>query len=105
MNEKIENLLKEERKFPPSKQLTENANATSSWYEDADKNRLEFWQKQALTRISWFKEPTEVLDALATGVSKNPNANICSIHFFPLGGSKTNADWISNNLTKNIKSA
>ena len=25
MNEKIENLLKEERKFPPSKQLTENA--------------------------------------------------------------------------------
>ena len=48
MNEKIENLLKEERKFPPSKQLTENANATSSWYEDADKNRLEFWEKQAL---------------------------------------------------------
>ena len=42
MNEKIENLLKEERKFPPSKELTENANATSSWYEDADKNRLEF---------------------------------------------------------------
>ncbi len=25
MNEKIENLLKEERKFPPSKELTENA--------------------------------------------------------------------------------
>ena len=39
MNEKIENLLKEERKFPPSKELTENANAISSWYEDADKNR------------------------------------------------------------------
>ena len=47
MNEKIENLLKEERKFPPSKQLTENANATSSWHEDADKNRLEFWEKQS----------------------------------------------------------
>ena len=62
MNEKIENLLKEERKFPPSKQLTENANATSSWHEDADKNRLEFWEKQALKRISWYKEPTEVLD-------------------------------------------
>ena len=50
-------------------------------------------------------EPTEVLDALASGVSKNPNANISSIHFFPLGGIKTNAEWISNNLTKNIKSA
>ena len=59
---KSKNLLKEERKFPPSKQLTENANATSSWYEDADKNRLEFWEKQALKRISWYKEPTEILD-------------------------------------------
>ena len=62
MNEKIENLLKEERKFPPSQELIENANATDSWYTDAEKNRLEFWQKQALTRISWFKEPTEILD-------------------------------------------
>ena len=35
---------------------------TSSWYEDADKNRLEFWEKQALKRISWYKEPTEILD-------------------------------------------
>ena len=62
MNEKIENLLKEERKFPPTQDLIENANATDSWYTDAEKNRLEFWQKQALTRISWFKEPTEILD-------------------------------------------
>ena len=62
MNEKIENLLKEERKFPPPQELIENANATDSWYTDAEKNRLEFWQKQALTRISWFKEPTEILD-------------------------------------------
>ena len=28
MNEKIENLLKEERKFPPSQELIENANAS-----------------------------------------------------------------------------
>ena len=62
MNKKIENLLKEERKFPPSEELIKNANATSKWFEDADKGRLEFWQKQALTRISWFKEPTEILD-------------------------------------------
>ena len=39
MNEKIENLLKEERKFPPSAELIKNANATSSWYDDADKEQ------------------------------------------------------------------
>jgi len=68
---------------------------------------LKVLQKRALdlTKLLLPYEPTEVLDALATGVSKNPNANISSIHFFPLGGIKTNADWISNNLTKNIKSA
>ena len=62
MNEKIENLLKEDRKFSPSEHLVKNANAPSSWYEEASKDRLKFWQKQALTRISWFKEPTEILD-------------------------------------------
>ena len=29
MNEKIENLLKEDRKFPPSEHLVKNANAPS----------------------------------------------------------------------------
>ena len=62
MNEKIENLLKEDRKFPPSEHLVKNANAPSSWYDEANEDRLKFWQKQALTRISWFKEPTEILD-------------------------------------------
>ena len=45
MNEKIENLLKEERKFPPSAELTKNANAPSTWYDDANRDRLKFWQK------------------------------------------------------------
>ena len=62
MNEKIENLLKEDRKFPPSEHLVKNANAPSSWYDEANEDRLKFWQKQALSRISWFKEPTEILD-------------------------------------------
>ena len=62
MSEKIENLLEENRKFSPSESLTKNANATSGWYQEANENRLEFWKKQALERITWFKEPTEVLD-------------------------------------------
>jgi len=62
MSEKIENLLNEYRKFKPSNKLANNANATNEWFELANQDRLEFWKKQALERISWFKEPTEVLD-------------------------------------------
>ncbi len=62
MNEKIENLLEENRTFKPSEELIKNANATDEWFKDAENDRLEYWKKQALDRISWFKEPTEVLD-------------------------------------------
>ena len=62
MSEKIENLLKEDRKFKPSDVLSSNANATNEWFEKANKDRLDFWKEQALNRITWFKEPTEVLD-------------------------------------------
>ena len=62
MNEKIENLLKENRKFSPSEDLVNNANATSDWFTQAKIDRLDFWKKQALERITWYKEPTEVLD-------------------------------------------
>ena len=62
MNEKIENLLEENRIFEPSEVLKKNANATSEWFRDAETDRLEYWKNQALNRISWYKEPTEVLD-------------------------------------------
>ena len=62
MNEKIENLLNEDRLFEPSEELKNNANATSEWFKNAEEDRLEYWKQQALNRITWFKEPTEVLD-------------------------------------------
>jgi len=62
MSEKIENLLQENRIFEPSQNLKKNANATEEWFKEAENNRLDYWKKQALNRISWFKEPTEVLD-------------------------------------------
>ena len=67
---------------------------------------LKVLQKRALdlTKLLLPYEPTDVLDELAIGKNKNPDANISSIHFFPLGGIKANAEWISNNLTKDIKS-
>ena len=52
MNDKIENLLEENRKFSPKTELTQNANATSEWFDDANENRLEFWKKQALERAN-----------------------------------------------------
>ncbi len=68
---------------------------------------LKVLQKRALdlSKLLLPYEPTEILNELTSGKAKNPNANISSIHFFPLGGIKTNAEWISNNLTKNIKFA
>jgi len=42
LNERIENLLEENRKFSPSKSLANNANATSDWFTQANENRLDF---------------------------------------------------------------
>ena len=68
---------------------------------------LKVLQKRALdlTKLLLPYEPKEILGELTSDKAKYPNANISSIHFFPLGGIKTNAEWISNNLTKNTKSA
>jgi len=42
-------------------------------------------------------EPTEVLAELAAHKAANPNFNIEHVHFFPLGGIKTNAAWVTEN--------
>ena len=62
MSEKIENLLGENRSFDPPSSIVANANATKEWFDLAEKDRLVYWQKQALERITWYKEPTEILD-------------------------------------------
>ncbi len=38
-------------------------------------------------------EPTEILTDLARHKASNPDFNIASVHFFPLGGIKTAASW------------
>ena len=62
MSEKIENLLGEDRTFDPPSTIVENANATQEWFDLANEDRLAYWQKQALERITWYKEPKEILD-------------------------------------------
>ncbi len=60
--EAIENLLREERLFPPPTDFAAQANAGPDIYQEADKDWLGFWERQARDRITWFKEPTRILD-------------------------------------------
>jgi acetyl-CoA synthetase len=62
MTQALENLLQEERKFAPSDDFVAQANAKPGVHEEAAADYKAFWKGQALDRISWFKEPTEVLD-------------------------------------------
>ncbi|MXX64510.1 MAG: acetate--CoA ligase [Acidimicrobiia bacterium] len=58
----IENLLQEDRTFPPSSDFTRQANAQPGLHEQAAADPLAYWEEQARNRVSWFKEPTVVLD-------------------------------------------
>jgi len=61
-NKAIENLLQEDRRFPPSAAFVEAANAQPSIYEKAEADFEGFWKDQALERIDWFTPPTVALD-------------------------------------------
>ena len=56
---------------------------------------LKVLQKRAMdvTKLLLPYEPTEVLSTLAARKAANPDSNIERVHFFPLGGIKTNANW------------
>ncbi len=56
---------------------------------------LKVLQKRAMdvTKLLLPYEPTEVLTELAAHKAANPDFNITNVHFFPLGGIKTNANW------------
>jgi len=62
MSQALENLLREDRTFPPSEEFTAQANAKPGIHDEAAADYRAFWQKQALERITWFTEPTEVID-------------------------------------------
>jgi len=60
---------------------------------------LKVLQKRAMdvSKLLLPYEPTQVLSELAEHKAANPNFNITHVHFFPLGGIKTNAVWTHNN--------
>ncbi len=60
---------------------------------------LKVLQKRAMdvTKLLLPYEPTDVLTQLAAHKAANPDFNISHVHFFPLGGIKTNANWAIEN--------
>jgi len=56
---------------------------------------LKVLQKRAMdvTKLLLPYQPTEVITELAAHKAANPDFNITHVHFFPLGGIKTNANW------------
>ncbi len=60
---------------------------------------LKVLQKRALdvTKLLLPYEPTEFIADLAAYKAANPGFGIEQVHFFPLGGIKTNAEWVTAN--------
>ena len=60
---------------------------------------LKVLQKRArdVTKLVLPFQPTEVLNDLAAYKAANPESLIEKVHFFPLGGIKTNASWAIEN--------
>jgi methylenetetrahydrofolate reductase (NADPH) len=60
---------------------------------------LRVLQKRAMdvTKLLLPYEPTEFVTGLAAHKAANPAFGIEQVHFFPLGGIKTNAAWVTEN--------
>jgi methylenetetrahydrofolate reductase (NADPH) len=60
---------------------------------------LKVLQKRAMdvTKLVLPYEPTDVIAELAAYKAEHPDFNIEQVHFFPLGGIKTNATWAIEN--------
>ena len=58
----IENLLKEDRTFAPSAAFAAQANAQPGIHEQAAADPVAYWVQQAFDRVTWFAEPTVMLD-------------------------------------------
>ncbi|MBK5238467.1 MAG: AMP-binding protein, partial [Actinomycetales bacterium] len=70
MSEQIDNLLHEDRRFPPSAEFVSNAVAQPEIYAEAKEDRLAFWAKQARELLHWHKPFTRTLDWSEAPVAK-----------------------------------
>ena len=58
----IENLLAENRQFPPSPEFTAQANAQAAIYEEAERDPEAFWARIARETITWNEPFTTTLE-------------------------------------------
>ncbi len=63
---------------------------------------LRVLQKRAmdLTRLMLPYEPTDMVADLAAWTASNPDSLIDQVHFFPLGGIRTNAEWANARIAE-----
>ena len=61
LHDSIENLGHENRTFAPSTDFVKSANFSSALYDEAESDRLAFWEKQA-ERLHWNTPWSKVLD-------------------------------------------
>jgi len=59
--ETLSNLSREERRFEPPADLAAHANVKAEVYEEADRDRVAFWEKAA-ERLTWDTKWDQVLD-------------------------------------------
>ena len=62
MADSLENLLREDRSFPPPPEFAQNAEAGPELYDEANEDRLAYWARQARERLIWDTPFTEVLN-------------------------------------------
>jgi acetyl-CoA synthetase len=94
------NLMHEERHFDPPEDFAKNANVKADVYEEADRDRLAFWGKQA-ERITWAEPFTEVLDwsnppfaKWFVGGKLNASYNCVDRHVEAGNGDKVAFHWV-----------
>jgi acetyl-CoA synthetase len=61
MNDSLSNLLSENRTFAPSPEFAAQANAKADLYDEAERDRLAFWEAQA-NKLHWHEKWSQVLD-------------------------------------------
>ena len=101
VSETLENLLREDRSFPPSPDFVSAANAQPGIHEEAEADWLGWWEQQARQRITWFSEPTVVLDDANPPFYRwfsdgtlNLSYNCLDRHVESGGGDKVAYHWI-----------
>ena len=62
MNDTIDSLQHESRRFPPSPEFAATAQATMELYEQASADPEAFWADQARTLLHWHQDFTQTLD-------------------------------------------